>query len=98
MAIQISYDSEFNFTFKKSYAKIENIRIDVERDICWIDVRLYADQKAREIKGSIGVGKKSIEIKLSELSNLKKFTNDDIKTACYEKLKTLDEFQGGIDA
>lgn len=96
MAIEISYNSEFNFIFEKSYAKIENIRIDVERDICWIDVRFYADQKARETEGSMGVGKKSIEIKLSELQ-LKKFDIEAIKTACYEKLKTLDEFKGGID-
>lgn len=96
MAIQLKYNSEFNFTFLKCYAKIENIRIDVERDLCWVDIRLYAEKKARETEGSIGVGKKSIEIKLSEL-NLEKFTADDIKTACYEKLKKLEDFQGGVD-
>ena len=96
MAIEISYNSEFNFIFEKSYAKIENIRIDVERDICWIDVRFYADQKARETEGSMGVGKKSIEIKLSELQ-LKKFDIEAIKVACYEKLKELEDFKGGID-
>jgi hypothetical protein len=102
MAIEIIYNSEFAYPFLEAYSKIENIRIDIMRGVCWIDIRIYANQKARNTDGADGVGKKSIEIKFSELDlsflkDISKITLDDIKKACYNKIKENDLFKDGKD-
>lgn len=96
MAIEVKYDSEFVYSFDKSYAKIENIRTDTARDEIWIDVRFYANETARKDTASMGVGKKTFKYKLNEIK-IKSFDKEEITTACYEKLKTENIFKLGKD-
>lgn len=102
MALEISCNSEFGYIFEKAYAKIENIKINVERDECWVDVRIYANQEARNLSVDenmglrvMGIGKKSIKLKISEL-DIKEFSIDNLKTLCYTKIKE-DFFKEGKD-
>jgi len=97
MAIQIKYDSEFSFIFPKAYAKIENIRINIEDELFRIEIRYFATKEARQIDTSLGIGKEIIEVKFSDIGKIKNFDKNSIKTLCYNYIKTLDQFKGGVD-
>lgn len=99
MAIEINYNSEFEYLFSEAYSKIENVRIDVMRDICWTDIRIYANKAGREANAN-GVGKKTIQLKYSELdfsfkTDQSKITLDDIKKACYNEIVKNALFEKG---
>ena len=96
MAIEIIYNSEFNYPFPNAYTKIENVRIDVMREEIRIDIRIYADQNARNIDSSLGVGKKTFSIKFNEINNTN-ITKNDILKLCYEKIKVNELLKDGKD-
>lgn len=75
----------FDVAFKESkFKNIDEFRhyIDVERD--------------KSTHNIVGIYKEKFVIKLDDLK-LKAFTKDAIMTACYNYLKTLKEFENGID-
>jgi hypothetical protein len=96
LAIEIKYNSEFNYLFPNAYTKIENVRIDVMREELRIDIRIYADQKARNTDNSLGIGKKTFSVKFSELNN-SNITKNDILKLCYEKIKENELLKDGKD-
>lgn len=69
MAIKNKFDKDmkenyYGFNFDETYFKIENIRIDTERNQVNIEVRGYASSEARQLE-------KDYDNNLSELKNLK---------------------------
>ena len=100
MAIEIKYNSEFEYEFKNAYAKIENIQIDIQKEEVWINVRTYATQAARNAitkeKFVNGIAKETVKLKLSELKSTE-FSVDSIKKECYNQLKKQKKYKEGKD-
>lgn len=101
MAIQKLVNSEYLGTeFPEAYWKIHNVRIDVEKSEMWIELRAYAnaDARAKDTDGRTigGIEKRTEKVPLSEVIP-KEYTADGIKAAAYEYIKTLKEYQGGVD-
>lgn len=100
MALIQKIDSDFAYIFPKAYLKLENVRVNLEKDQVRMEVRGYADEAAREKdrkdKNIISIYKDVINCKLSDIK-IKDFSKDGIKTVCYKYLKTLEIFKNAID-
>jgi hypothetical protein len=106
MAIQFGLDknhedNDYGFNYDDAYFKIENIRIDIERNRANIELRGYASKTARNKKGSIGVYKKIYKCSLEDLQLNKAVKKDAsikdaIKTAAYKHLRAK-YFKDGKD-
>lgn len=88
-------DNDFNMEFPDSYVKIENIRIDVERELAKVDVRIYANEEART-QNKNGIKKDTVNIGFGQLT-ITELTKDEIKTQCYEYIKNLTLYKDGVD-
>ena len=93
--LKTSDNNHYGHDFSNVYYKIDMLRIDAIEEKITIGVRGYAEAYARE-NDRMGIYKKIIDINFDEI-NITEFTIDKIKTACYEYLKTLDEFKAGKD-
>lgn len=83
--------SDYKFDFNNVYFKIDDAQIDTLNEEIRVGVRGYASEYARQNKG-MGIYKKSFLVSFSALS-LTSFSKNDILTAVYNYLKTLDEFK-----
>lgn len=98
MALQgklVKDDNSYKFDFNNVYYKIDDCQIDTLIEEIRVGVRGYASEYARQNKG-MGIYKKVFLVKFSDLT-LTSFSKDDILTAAYNYLKTLDEFKESKD-
>lgn len=94
MALQnilLKEDNEYQFTFNTVYYKIDECYIDIITEEIRIGLRGYPDKNSRDNNG-IGIYKKIFEVSFTSL-NITYFTKNNLLTACYNYLKTLDEFK-----
>jgi hypothetical protein len=87
----------YGATFPDAYAKIDRIIIDLSKEKALIEVRVYIDEDARaaDVDGRsvLGIDKMAIEVPLGVTG----VNVDSIKTACYNKLKSMTPFTSGAD-
>ena len=94
MALQGSLTKENNsykFDFNNVYYKIDDCQIDTLIEEVRLGVRGYATEYARQ-QNAMGIYKKVFNIKFSDLT-ITSFSKNELLTACYNYLKTLDEFK-----
>ena len=101
MAIKKKKKSDVEFTFDDMYIKIFRLRIDVERNRIVMEIEGFANKEAREKDKVLPVNRVLKDsIKIDNAFNVikaKDFSIDSIYKACYDYLKTLDEYSGGED-
>jgi hypothetical protein len=94
-------DNDYGYNFDDAYFKISNVKIDVERNQINIEIRGYASETARGIEGSIGIYKKIFKCQFNNVDFFNLDTTlsqkEAIKTACYNYIKSLPEFNEAID-
>jgi len=83
-------DNDFGVITDEAYFKINSVEMRGE-DI-WINVNGYATKAARDAN-KCSIFKKTVKIKIADIQ-VKDFSVDGIKTAAYNYLKTLSEYQG----
>jgi len=96
MAMQGKLDkekNEYRYEFKEVYYKIDELTVDLDthREEIGIGVRGYPDKASRESEG-MGIYKKVFIVPFDEF-NCKSFSKEDLLTAAYKYIKTLDDFK-----
>ena len=101
MALKKKFDkteeqNAYKYSFNDSYLKIDSIEISVLREEARVGVRWYANEEARRAGEAHGIYKKNFTINLNNLE-IVPFSKEAMTGACYNYLKTLDEFKNAQD-
>lgn len=87
-------DNDFGVISDAAYIKINSV--EIRGNDIWINVNGYATKDARNAN-KCSIYKKTEKIKMSDIKDfIKDFSEDGIKAAAYEYLKTL-PFYKGVD-
>jgi hypothetical protein len=88
-------NNTYKCDFNETYFKIDDLFINVPKETVKLGVRGYPTKYSRDNDG-IGIYKKVFDINFSDLK-VKSFDKTSILAACYEYLKSIDDFKNGTD-
>lgn len=88
-------NNEYKIDFNNVYFKIDSAAVDPIKETIRVGLRGYPDKYSRT-NGGIGIYKKVFELKFTDI-NPESFSKNDILTAVYEYIKSLDDYKESKD-